>query len=179
MRKKLTEKEKMFCKQYLICGYNASEAVRKAGYSEKAAKEVGSRMLTKANIQEEIKRLRANIEETLNISKEKVFREQAKLAFCSIAHLHNTWIERKDFDALTDDQKDCIQEISTQVRRMVVDEQEHEVEFIKVKLFDKQKALDSLAKGLGYNEPEKLIVDDGRDKMRESFPFGKPDEPVQ
>lgn len=160
---KLTPKELKFCREWLKCGMNASEAARRAGYSPKTAYIIGFENLRKPKIKEEIARLRGNIEETVCISKEMVISEHIKVAFASIASLHNTWIERKDFEQLTDDQKSCIAEISTSiVKRNIGSAKEPDivdVEYIKIKLFDKQKALDSISKILGYDAPTKVKVE--------------------
>ena len=50
MSKKLTAKQERFCREYLI-DLNATAAARRAGYSEKTAKEIGCENLTKPNIQ--------------------------------------------------------------------------------------------------------------------------------
>ena len=47
---KLRERQKAFC-DYYIETLNATEAARRAGYSEKTAKEIGCENLTKPNIQ--------------------------------------------------------------------------------------------------------------------------------
>lgn len=154
-RNKLTEKQKAFCVYYCKNGWNGTQAAISAGYSECTAKEMASENLTKPNIQAEVSRLKGNIEEVCQISKAMIVQEHRKLAFSSIAHLHDTWIERKAFGQLTDDQKSCISEISTQTRKMLVGDGVVEVEFIKIKLFDKQKALDSITKIMGYDAPVK------------------------
>jgi phage terminase small subunit len=46
MNKKLTEKQKRFVDYYIELG-NATEAARKAGYSERSAKQIGNENLTK------------------------------------------------------------------------------------------------------------------------------------
>lgn len=153
--RKLTPKMLLFCKAYVCNGWNATKAAIEAGYSEKVAQPIASRLLLNVIIQDRIKYVREHIEENLGINKEKIIREHMKLAFNSIAHLHNTWIERKDFEELTDAQKECIAEISTQTRRVVQSEQLVEVEFVKIKLYDKQKALDSISKIMGYDAPIK------------------------
>ncbi len=83
MKAKLTGKEKAFCRELLKTGLNAAEAARRAGYSVKAAKELGFRLLTKDHIKEEVARLRANVEETLQVTKERVILEHIKIAFDS------------------------------------------------------------------------------------------------
>lgn len=53
MNKKLTPKQTLFVKEYLI-DLNATQAAIRAGYSEKAARVTASRMLTKANIMQSV-----------------------------------------------------------------------------------------------------------------------------
>lgn len=53
----MTYKERRFCSEYVTnCG-NATEAAKVAGYSEASAHELGSRLLKKVEIQEEIARI--------------------------------------------------------------------------------------------------------------------------
>jgi phage terminase small subunit len=53
-RKKLTEKEKMFVKEFLI-DLNATQGAIRAGYSQKTAAEIGYENLRKPHIQEALK----------------------------------------------------------------------------------------------------------------------------
>ena len=53
---KLTDKQAIFCKEYLK-DLNATQAAIRAGYSEKTANRIGHENLTKLDIQEEIQRL--------------------------------------------------------------------------------------------------------------------------
>lgn len=55
VKKKLTDKQKMFCKEYLI-DLNATQAAIRAGYSEKTAKDIGCQNLAKLYIQEYIQK---------------------------------------------------------------------------------------------------------------------------
>lgn len=52
----LSLKQKKFCEEYVISG-NATEAAKKAGYSEKTARSQGAENLTKPDIQKYIKEL--------------------------------------------------------------------------------------------------------------------------
>jgi phage terminase small subunit len=67
-----------------------------------------------------------------------------------------------EFENLTADQKACISEISTQTRielkGPVDDRTEVQVDYVKIKLYDKQKALDSISKMLGYDAATKMEV---------------------
>jgi len=55
---KLTDKQDRFCQEYII-DLNATQAAIRAGYSKKTARIKGCKLLTKANIQIEIQKLKA------------------------------------------------------------------------------------------------------------------------
>lgn len=156
----LSGKQKRFCEEYIF-DFNGTRAAKAAGYSKETAGAIASENLTKPEIQAYIKELQSDLERTSGISRLKVLREHEKIAFASIAHLHDTWIERKAFDELTDVQKACISEISTQTRiekdySLNPEGIPYQVDYVKVKLFDKQRALDSISKMLGFEAPEKV-----------------------
>jgi phage terminase small subunit len=158
----LTDKQRRFCNEYLI-DWNATQAAIRAGYSEKTAQMIGSENLSKPIIQAYIEIAKDKIEERLGLSKDKILKEHAKLAFSNIARLHDTWITRKEFETLPDDEKSCIAEIVTQIRTewegRGPNKTAYEVEYVKIKLYDKQKALDSISKIMGYDAPSKSVVE--------------------
>lgn len=53
----LNEKQKAFCREY-IKDFNATQAAIRAGYSEKTANRIASRLLTKVDIQEYVDKLK-------------------------------------------------------------------------------------------------------------------------
>lgn len=157
----LTDKQEKFCYEYCL-DLNASQAAIRAGYSENSCRSIASDLLTKPNIQKRIKEMQDNLAETAGITRLRVLNEHMKMAFSSIANLHNTWIKRKDFEELTDDQKACIAEIDTKIKTEyeynpdLKEKEPISVEYIRIKLYDKQKALDSISKMLGYDAPTKI-----------------------
>jgi phage terminase small subunit len=52
----LSNKQRMFIDEYFLCNMNATEAARRAGYSEKSIRSIASENLTKPDISEEIQR---------------------------------------------------------------------------------------------------------------------------
>lgn len=156
---KLTEKQKIFCREYII-DWNGTRSYQVA-YPDvnktESARAAASRLLTNVNISEYIELIQQELEKNAGISRLKVLLEHKKIAFSSIAHLHNTWINRKEFEDLTDDQKACIEIIDTKIHTIENENNKNPIktEHIKIKLYDKQKALDSITKMLGYNEAEK------------------------
>ena len=155
----LTNSQKAFCMEWIF-DFNGTRAYSKAypGVTDDTARANASRLLANANIKAYCKELQDNLSETSGISRLKVIREHEKLAFSSIAHLHDSWITRKEFEDLTDDQKSCIASIETQIKRIVNDFEAFDIEFIKVKLYDKQKALDSITKMLGFDSAQKIAI---------------------
>jgi len=159
----LNERQKIFCSEY-IYDWNASRAYSIAFplpvKSNDTIRANASQLLTNPNIQAFIKEIQSDIQKQAGISRLMVINEHKKLAFSSIASLHNKWIELKDFEKLTNEQKDCIAEIDTKVLKKNLgtrDEPEIvDVEYVRIKLYDKQKSLDAISKMLGFNEPDKI-----------------------
>lgn len=171
---KLTDKENEFCQQYPLDN-NATQAAIRAGYSEKTARSIGCTLLTKVNIQHRIDEVREELANKAEVTPEMLTLEYKKIAFSSIAHLHKTWITRKEFEDLTSDQKDCIQEIDTKVLKKNIGTSESpevvDVEHVKVKLYDKLKALEKLGQMIGFFEKDneqkvpKNLTEEDRDKL--------------
>lgn len=173
----LSVKQEKFCNKYVECG-NASEAYRFA-YSCKKMKPAtinvkASELLHSGKVAVRVEDLRKVLGSKSDITKEMVLDEYAKIAFSSIAHYHNTWIVREEFDKLTDRQKAAIKSIQTRVRKAgltkaVMGDKEVllpiEIEEVKIELYDKLRALDGITKMLGLDAPKKheLTGKDGKD----------------
>jgi phage terminase small subunit len=153
---KLTAKEERFCYQYVL-HLNATKSAISAGYAEKSAYVTGSRLLRKAKVQERINYLKDNLAETAEISALRVLKEHEKIAFSDAGQLRDGWMSLKDFENLTEEQKAIIQEVTTKDTKFGTE--------VKIKLFDKQRALDSISNMLGFDAPVKteLTGKDGKD----------------
>jgi phage terminase small subunit len=103
--------------------------------------------------------LKGNLAETAEISALRVLKEHEKIAFSNAGQLRDGWITLKEFESLTDDQKTCIQEISSRQVKKVAEMGEIIIEeWVKIKLYDKQKSLDSIKAMLGFDAPEKREI---------------------
>ncbi len=101
VRRKLTEKQKMFVIEYLV-DLNATQAALRAGYSKKTAYRTGNDNLKKPQIQEAIReQLDAREARTL-ITADRVLEEYAKLAFSEITDYLDVITERVVVDWDTD-----------------------------------------------------------------------------
>lgn len=74
VERELNPKEKSFCENYLI-DHNATQAAIRAGYAKNSARVTASRMLSKANILNEIEKLSSIVTEKVLITAEDVARD--------------------------------------------------------------------------------------------------------
>lgn len=144
--KRLTDKQKMFCQEYLI-DLNGTQAAIRAGYSQKTAGQIAEQNLKKLEIQtfiQELKKIRA---EKLEITTDMVLAELAKIGFSDIGEFFNDGYSIKPISELKDKSK-VIQSIQVE---------DTQGEFgssrtVKFKLHDKLSALEKIAKHIGFFE---------------------------
>lgn len=79
---RLTEKQARFVAEYLV-NLNATEAAKRAGYSEKTAYSIGFENLRKPEIQEAIQEAMAARAERTEITQDRVLQELARIAFAN------------------------------------------------------------------------------------------------
>lgn len=84
MPRKLTEKQKRFCDEYLI-DLNATQAAIRAGYSEKTAEQMGYQLLQKTSVQEHLQKRLSDRSERTAITQDRVLNELAKVGFAKAA----------------------------------------------------------------------------------------------
>jgi phage terminase small subunit len=75
---KLTDKQEMFCREYIV-DLNATQAAIRAGYSKKTANQVASQNLTKLNIQERVTGLMRERTERVEIDADWVLKSAKKV----------------------------------------------------------------------------------------------------
>lgn len=77
----LTDKERLFVDEYLIDN-NGTQAAMRAGYSEKSARQIASKLLTKVNISVAIAEARQEREERTKITQDRVLSAIGNIALC-------------------------------------------------------------------------------------------------
>lgn len=90
----LTDKQDMFCREYLI-DLNATQAAIRAGYSEKIARVLGSKNLTKPDIQNRIAELKAVRNEEVSINAAYELRWLVKIDQISVNDIRTNVAEDK------------------------------------------------------------------------------------
>ena len=140
---RLTPKQDRFVDEYLV-DLNATQAAIRAGYSTKTAKAIGHENLAKPNLAEAIQEAMAERSKRTEVSQDRVVKELARIAFASLGDVIKwgpTGTKVRPSTELSEDVGAAVYEVS-ETRT------EHGVG-VRVKLYDKKGALDSLAKHLG------------------------------
>lgn len=149
---KLSAREKMFCDEY-IKTFNAADALVKAGYritGSQAQSVYAWKLKTNPAVKAYLEQLKEELAEVSQISRYSVLQEYAKIAFSNITDFHSGWMTLAEYDSLTPEKKAAIAEIKYV--------QKEEGVFVSVKLHDKVRALDSIARMLGYDAPTKILA---------------------
>lgn len=162
MADQLTERQEAFCQHY-VNTLNGAKSARLAGYSEEAAKEQASRLLTDVNIQDKISELRKYVADKYNATRERIVQEYARIAFFDVRNIYLEDGGLKSPVNLSDDEAAVVSGVEVEEIRV---EGVSVGQTKKVKIVDKKGALDSLTKMLGYNAPDKTQL------------TGKDDEPL-
>lgn len=184
----LNERHKRFCESYFK-DFNGSRAYREVygEMGEEVARAAASRLLSNVNVKSYLESLKTRLAELSGISPLMILNEHRKIAFSSIANLHLTWITRKEFEDLSDDDKGCIQEIDTKIKTEYQFNPETEkkepisVEYVRIRLFDKAKSLESINKMLGYDLPTKIDLsnEDGSFKSLPTVIYQVPENIIE
>lgn len=74
----LTDKQEMFCREYLI-DLNATQAAIRAGYSVKTANRIAAKLLSKVDIQNRIAELKAKRNEDVGVDADYVLRRLVEI----------------------------------------------------------------------------------------------------
>ena len=139
----LSAKQLRFVDEYLI-DLNATQAAKRAGYSERTANEQGARLLAKVSIQNEVEKRMSDREQRTEITQDRVLQELAKIAFGDPRRVM-TWgadgVTLKESSELSDDDAALVASVSET-------ETQHGGS-LKLKTNDKLKALELVGKHLG------------------------------
>lgn len=110
----LTERELLFCQQYLVL-FNASKAAKSAGYSANSAGDIGHELLKRPKIQAFLSRQVKKTADKLEITRERILEEYRRIAFADVRDVAEVTEEGVYFyasDDWTDDIASSVSEIS-------------------------------------------------------------------
>lgn len=155
----LTDRQMLFCMEYINCRFNGTEAAKKAGYSENTANEQAARLLANVSIQKFIQELKNDLGKRVGITAEMIAVEMGKVAFSNIGNMMTVDGGIKQIAVM--DEKDSAVISSLEVFEEKARDTGDVIGFTKkLKLYDKLKALSDLNVMLGYNKPMKVAGTD-------------------
>jgi phage terminase small subunit len=157
----MNRKRQRFVEEYLI-DLNATQAAIRAGYSAKTARSIGQENLTIPDIQNAIDAALAERAKKTEITADRVVQELARIAFVDFRQV-TSWgpdgVRLLSSDELSDDEAAIVSEVSETTTETGGS--------LKVKRYDKLKALELLGRHLG------MFID----KKELSGPGGLPLQP--
>ena len=142
----LTNKQSRFVEEYLI-DMNATRAAIRAGYSAKTAHVIGHENLSKPDVIGALNIKRAKLSERLEITQERILQEYARIGFSDLRKTIKPDGVMMLPQEIDDDTAAAISSLE------ITDGQ------VKIKVWDKPKALDAMAKHLGMFEGKKGVDD--------------------
>ncbi|QGY44147.1 terminase small subunit [Maribellus comscasis] len=154
---KLSPKRERFCQEYLI-DLNATQAAIRAGYSKRTAKSQGQRLLTFVDIQKRIQALQKDTQQKVNISKDQILMKLVSILETNFTDFFEGQ-KLKPFNELTPTQALAVESFRVTPNG------------INYKLASKLGAIDRLNRMLGYEAPQKLLmeIDNWSDEMIDEF----------
>lgn len=151
--KKLTHRQENFINEYLI-DLNATQAAIRAGYSKNTAKFIGYENLTKPYIETAIRERREQLTAKQGVTQEKVIKEYARIAFLDPSEFFNSEGKLIPLHELSKDVVATIAGMDHVISRIGTGDDSEIEHTKKIKICDKLKALDSLARHLGLFEKD-------------------------
>lgn len=150
----LTDKQRRFVEEYLI-DLNATQAAIRAGYSEETASVIGCENLTKPNISVAVAEAQEARSKRTEITQDMVLQEYAKIGFSDIRNIAS-WGERPSLEDVSDDDDLRVYPVEliaseniSEDTAAAISEVSLTAQGVKVKMYDKKGALDSIGKHLG------------------------------
>lgn len=141
----LTDKQRIFCEEYII-DLNATKAAVRAGYSEKTAYSIGNENLKKPEIQNLINELMNERSKTTKITAQMVLNELANVGFSNIQDYIKEGFTIENIQSLKKEHAAAISSVETKTTYF---KDGHTVD-VKFKLHDKLSALEKVGKHIGF-----------------------------
>ena len=161
---KLSERQKLFAEELLV-DENQTQAAIRAGYSVKAAKEMGYKLMTYPKVVAYVEKLRAKRAKRVGVTQYRVLEEMARIGFSDPRKLIGE-------DGKILNPKDWPDEAAAAVGSFdITTSKDGKVEVSRIKLLDKRVTLDNLARHLGLYDKDKLHLEGNVEVLIKKFTF--------
>ncbi len=155
-RKPLTPKQEAFVREYLV-DLSATQAAIRAGYSTKTAAFIGAENLKKPQIEAAVAAAIAETAQRTEVTVDRITRELAVIGFSDVRDFRvDDAGELTLRDGAPDDAWRAVSSVKHKIRTFTTDDGTETTREVELKLWDKNTALEKLAKRNRYYPPEKL-----------------------
>ena len=149
-KKKLTDKQEMFCQEYIV-DLNATQAAIRSGYSEKSAKEIGYEHLTKPHIADRIAELKKERVEKTQISSQAIVQELINWIWTD--YMEFMEVKPSEYKNMPAEKRRLVSGWKRVWRKEKKEKGEHEdVEYVELQFVSKEKAMEMLTRHVGIYE---------------------------
>ena len=172
-KEKLNEKQKRFCREYLI-DYNGTQAAIRAGYSAESARNQSSRMMTNDDIRDFIFELQDRRSRRLDVSADRVILELSRVAFSDPADFYDENGNLLSIPNIPEDARKSLSGLEVTEEYEGFGRERVPAGFTKkIKRWDKVKALELLGKHLKMftEKHEHTGKDDGPIQIQAMEPY--------
>ncbi len=147
----LTLQERKLIEEYLV-DFNVRRAMESAGY-EKYSSSLAYSILTRPHIKRMIELRKEELKRELAVDQGRMVREYLNIAYAKTTDYftidESGFSKFKNWDDLSEDQKAAVSEVSFGINK-----ETGQRYITRIKLFDKMRALEGLAKHLGFFEKD-------------------------
>lgn len=165
MKDKLTPKQELFCREYLV-DFNGTKAAVRAGYSPKTAQEQSSQLLSKLIVQQRVKALMDERVERVELTADAVLAQLKNIIFFDPRKLFHDDGRPKNVTELDDETAGAVVGIDVAEQWGIGEDGNRCVvgTVRKYKVADKKGAIDSAMKHLGIQGVDKTdLTSNGKD----------------
>ena len=143
----LTPNQRRFCLEY-VQDLNASAAARRAGYSPTSAMAKGQALMALPSVRRVIDGILSQVERKYTLDAASILKELARVAMSDPRRLFDDEGNVKPINTWSADDAACIAQVDIVKRNVYAGDGKMD-EILKIRLWDKPKTLEILAKHLG------------------------------
>jgi len=164
LKETLKEKQKRFCHTW-IRRYNKTQSYKEAygdHLDDNVACNGATRLLRKSKVQQYINYIKDDIAKEVGISKIGLLNILKGHAEAKMGDLLDGWVERKSIVELKKNDPTtyaAMQIVDTKTVQLVKDHEMYDVEYVKIKMYDSQKAIDMIFKAMDWYASEKVTIE--------------------
>jgi phage terminase small subunit len=149
----LTDKQERFVAEYLV-DFNGTQAAVRAGYSERSAREIAHKLLTKDHIQSALSQEKKKIKDKIDITKQDLIKRTLSLIDPNLIDISEK-IEKGE--ELSKSEKNSLTMLE---KNITIDRENNSrsIEINKFKITDKLKGIELIGRMIGAFD-DKLLID--------------------